>query len=129
VIVVDASALIEAMLFKGPASERLQQELLCAPYLVDVEFVSAIRWNLRHGNVESQAAHDALEEFMAADVLRYTHDWLLGRAWELRENLTPYDALYVALAEALDEVLVTADAGIAKAPGIQARVEVLPVGG
>lgn len=125
-IVVDASVVVDALLYRGPAAERIAEGWLCAPYLVDVEFVSTIRWNLGHGKLEPQKAAKALEKFAAMDILRYTHEWLIGRAWELRDNLTPYDAMYVALAEELDEVLVTRDAKLAKAPGIRARVEVLP---
>ena len=127
-IVVDASALVDAFLYDAVARERLSDEWLCAPFLIDAEFVSSIRWNLRHQNIGADEADTALEEFASVDLLRYGHDWLLGRVWELRDNLTPYDALYVALAEAMDEVLVTGDARLAKATGARARVEVVPLG-
>jgi predicted nucleic acid-binding protein len=100
--------------------------VLCAPHLVDAEFLSAIRWNLQHGRLQASRAPKVLARFATADILRYPHGWLFDRVWELRDNMTPYDALYVALAEELGEVLVTRDARLAKAPGIRARVEVLP---
>jgi predicted nucleic acid-binding protein len=127
-IVVDASVLVDSLLHEGSAQERLTNEWICAPHLVDAEITSAIRVSLQHGEIDARRAEGAIEDFVAMDIMRYGHDWLLRRVWELRDNVTPYDALYVALAEALDEVLVTKDARLAKAPGIRARVEVIPLG-
>ncbi|MGH9210992.1 MAG: type II toxin-antitoxin system VapC family toxin [Acidimicrobiales bacterium] len=126
-IVVDASAMFDALLYEGAATERLADEWLCAPYLIDAEVLSGLRANVRNGTIETKGATIALSRFGDLQVLRYPHEWLIERAWDLRDNVTSYDALYVALAEMLDEVLVTTDARLAKAPGIRARVEVLPL--
>jgi predicted nucleic acid-binding protein len=83
-------------------------------------------WRLvRVGDVTTARAGEAIEDSIVADVLRHSHIDLLWRAWELRDNLTAYDAVYVALAEALDAPLVTCDGPLGAAPGHTARVEVI----
>jgi predicted nucleic acid-binding protein len=127
VIIIDASALLDALLWDSVARERLAGELLGAPHLIDAEFMSAVRWHVMRGRLGMAEAREVLDDFADLDLLRYEHLGLMDRVWALRDNLTPYDALYVALAEWHDEPLVTTDARLAKAPGIRARVEVLPV--
>lgn len=128
-IVLDASAAIE-WLFQSPAGVRIdnrifsRSEPLHAPHLLDVEIAQVLRRYVRDKTISAQRAQEALEDFGDLPVYRYPHDFLLPRVWELRDTLTAYDAVYVALAELLDAVLLTCDRGIASASGHSARVEV-----
>lgn len=126
-IVVDASVLVEALLVGGPATDRLVGEELHAPHLLDAEVLSAVRGRLLGGHVEAVLATAAVGALGRFAVQRYPHPPLLGRAWELRSNVTAYGGLYLALAEALGAPLVTADAALATCPGLRTSVEVLPV--
>ena len=132
-IVIDASAAIEwvlqtpkgaeieARIFRKPAeSPRLH-----APHLLDVEVAQVLRRHVAKGLVSEARGQTALDDFLQIPLLRYPHDVLLPRVWELRKNLTAYDAVYVALAEALEMPLVTCDANLARAPGHRARVDVI----
>lgn len=103
------------------ARSRLQGETLAAPELVDLEVVSA--WRRLLGDQAN--ANIAISALRRLPLIRARHLALIDRCWELRENLTPYDASYVALAEALDCPLVTADRAIAEAAGIECAVELL----
>jgi predicted nucleic acid-binding protein len=96
-----------------------------APEIFDLEVVSALRRFLRRGSIEAGAADAACDGLARMAVFRHPHEPLLPRVWELREHFTPYDAAYIALAEALDAPLLTLDAGLADSPGHGARVEVL----
>jgi predicted nucleic acid-binding protein len=80
---------------------------------------------VRQGELEGRAAEDALADLRALDLERHSHEPLLGRVGELRQNLTSYDAVYVALAEALEAKLVTCDAKLSHAPGVGARNELV----
>lgn len=128
--VVDATVLVE---YLGDAAQaeiaraRLveHRRRLWAPHLVDAEVGHALRRNVRHGKIESVAASRALEELISMPLRRANHAALIPRAWELRDNLSFYDALYVALAEILEQPLLTFDARLARANGIRAEVEVL----
>ncbi len=82
------------------------------------------RW-LVQGKVGRSRADQAVDDLAGLPIERYPHLALLPRVWELRHNLTPYDAAYVALAEALGAVLVTADARLAEAPGLRCAIELL----
>ena len=86
-----------------------------APDLINAEVVHTIRRYERRGEIDRQRASEAIEDLIALPLLRYPTLQLIDRAWELRHNFTAYDALYVALAEALDAPLVTADAALASA--------------
>jgi predicted nucleic acid-binding protein len=127
-IVLDASALVELLLGTEPgrtiaariADPRLG---LHAPHLADVEVAQALRRYVREGLLEAPAAAAALAELRALDLERHSHEPLLERVWALRDNVTAYDAVYVALAEALDAPLLTCDGRLARAPGLRARVE------
>jgi predicted nucleic acid-binding protein len=129
VIVVDASVLAPALADDGPvgdrARSRLQGERLVAPALVDLEVVSVVRRARLAGSLDERRAALALTDLTTLPLRRAPHLALLRRIWSLRENLTPYDAAYVALAEALDAPLVTADAALASAPHIRCEVDVL----
>ena len=98
---------------------------LHAPHLVDVEVAQALRRYVREGDLDASAAQTALDDLRSLDLRRHAHEPLLGRVWALRENLTAYDAVYVALAEALDAVLLTCDGRLTRAPGAARRVELV----
>jgi predicted nucleic acid-binding protein len=129
VLVVDASVLAVALADDGlegdTARARLRDELLAAPELVDLEVASALRGRLAGGYLDARRAEFALRDLMDLPLHRAPHRRLLTRCWDLRSNLTVYDAAYVALAEALDCDLLTADVRLSKAPGIRCRVETL----
>jgi predicted nucleic acid-binding protein len=129
VLVVDASALVVALADDGPDGDlvrvRLRGESLAAPELVDLEVVSVLRKQLAIGALDRRRAGLALTDLADLPLRRAPHLPLLARCWELRENLTVYDAAYVALAEALDVPLVTADTRLGRAPGTTCHIEVL----
>jgi len=127
-IVVDASALIEVLL-RTPAASAIENRLfardqtLHAPHLLDIEVAQVIRRYAAKGEIDDERGRAALTDLSAFHLHRYPHDFLLPRVWELRNNLTAYDAVYVALAEALSATLVTRDQRLAAAAGHRARVE------
>ncbi len=127
-LVVDASVLVVALADDGPdgdqARARLRGEQLAAPELLDVEVASVLRRQVTLGAAAPRRAELALADLAVAPVTRAPHQPLLGRCWELRDNLTIYDATYVALAEALGVDFLTGDARLAKAAGPLCRIEV-----
>ncbi len=129
-IVVDASALVE-MLLQTPAAAAVRERLfgteqsLHAPHLIDIEVAQVLRRYAASGRVEPGRCRDALEDLLDFPLDRYPHDLLLPRVWELRHNLTAYDAVYVALAEALDAPLITRDRRLAAAAGHRARIDLV----
>jgi predicted nucleic acid-binding protein len=129
VIVVDASVLVTALADDGVdgdhARARLQGQALVAPEMLDLEVLSVLRRLHQTGDVPLRRAEQALRDLTDLPVRRSSHRPLLARCWELRENLTVYDASYVALAEALETVLLTADARLARAPGTRCRIELI----
>lgn len=129
VIVVDASVVVVALADDGQdgdqARARLRGEQLAAPELLDLEVASVLRRQVRIGDVALRRAGLALTDLAALPLQRVTHTALLGRCWDLRDNLTVYDAAYVALAEALGTDLLTLDARLANANGPRCRIEVL----
>lgn len=128
-IVVDASVLAPALADDGPhgdrARARLRGEELAAPDLLDLEVVSVVRRAERSGLVGGRRAEQALTDLAALPLTRLPHRPLLPRVWALRANLTPYDAAYVAVAERLGAVLVTADARLRGAPGPRCAFDLL----
>ncbi len=98
---------------------------MAAPELIDVEVVSVLRRLFLAGNLDARRADLALVDLIELPLQRVPHRPLLARCWELRDNVTPYDAAYIALAEILDAVLVTADARMSKAPGTRCRFDVV----
>jgi predicted nucleic acid-binding protein len=98
---------------------------LHAPHLVDLEVLSVLRRQAGAELLDARRAGLALQDLLSLPVTRYPHLPFAPRVWELRTNLTPYDAAYVALAESLGCVLVTADARLARAPGIRCGVEIV----
>lgn len=125
-IVIDASAAVAALVNAGPARRVLAASQVHAPHLIDSEVANALRRNEAGGRIQTTAAAQALQTWTHLGVIRYAVFGLLERIWLLRTNLTAYDASYVALAEALDCVLVTCDARIARAPGLKCPVTVVP---
>jgi predicted nucleic acid-binding protein len=129
VIVVDASVLAPTLADDGADGDRarlrLRGEQLVAPELVDLEVLSTLRRAVRAGRLDERRSGQALDDLAALPLRRVPHLPLLARAWELRDNLTAYDAAYVALAESLRALLLTADGGIEKASGVRCDVEVL----
>lgn len=127
-IVVDASALLEVLLRTqaAPDVERrlfARGQTLHAPHLLDVEVAQVIRRYAASGDIDGDRGRAALTDLLDFPVRRYPPDVLLPRVWELRKNLTAYDAVYVALAEALDAPLLTRDRRLAGAAGHRARIE------
>lgn len=128
-IVLDASAVVE-LLLDSPKGERVRARIsrtvtLHAPHLLDLEVAQALRRYERVGTLSPERARGALSDLSDMPVERYPHDPLLPRIWALRRNATAYDAAYLALAEALEAPLLTADARLGSVPGHDARVEVL----
>ena len=126
-LVTDASVWVRGLLDEGvdgPVRARLRQEAYVdAPALIDLEFLSALRGLLMTKRVSRARAEDSLERFLRAPIDRHWHSPLAWRAWELRANITPYDASYIALAERLGSTLFTVDRRLARAPGIRCAIE------
>ncbi|MDB5439758.1 MAG: Toxin 1 domain [Caulobacteraceae bacterium] len=126
-IVVDSSALLEVLL-QAPAAGLVEARLaaadraLHAPHLLDVEIAQVVRRLVAINQVGPARARTALTHLVELPITRYPHDALLTRIWELRANLTAYDAAYVALAESLDAPLLTRDQRLAAAPGNHANI-------
>lgn len=124
-IVVDASAVVLGLLNDGDARAVLRDEAVACPHLVDSEVVHALRSQVLRGDLDTTHAEHAIDVWSRLGLTRYGVHGLLGRIWELRENLSGYDATYVALAEALDVALVTADGRLGRAPGPRCAITVL----
>lgn len=125
-IVLDASAVIELLLGTGPRiAARIARpgETLHAPHLLDVEVAHVLRRLQLGGELEEERGRQALEDLADLDLERYPHHDFLPRVWELRRQMTAYDAVYVALAEALRAPLLTLDERLASSPGLRVRVE------
>lgn len=128
-IVVDASVVVE-VLMAGPASDsilaRLQEgEDLYAPELMDIEVLHVLRRAAAHHDLSAKRAQQSVALLGALPIIRVGHESLCSRIWQLRENLSAYDAAYVALAEGLGATLLTRDRKLTRAPGIRAPVEVV----
>lgn len=120
-----AAALTDATETGDAVRKRLWGETITAPALMDIEVASVIRKGVRAGRLEARAARRALDDLRAMPWQEVGHGPLLSRVWELRENVTAYDASYVAVAEMRDVPLLTLDARLARATGPQCRFEVL----
>lgn len=124
-IVVDASAVLLGLLDDGDARRHLAREPVAVPHLADSEIAHGLRRQVLVDRITSGQAEAALGVWTHLGVRRFGAHGLLGRTWELRSNLSGYDATYVALAEALDAPLVTADARLAAAPGPRCPITVV----
>lgn len=129
-IVVDASALLE-MLLHTPVGNGVRARLtanldeLHAPHLLYLEVANTLRRYAINRILPVERCADALSDLLDIRLIRHDHHLLLPRVWELRDNLSAYDAMYVALAEALDAPLLTHDGRAAAAPGHRAQIELV----
>jgi predicted nucleic acid-binding protein len=119
------------LLLSTPAGDAVRlriaspDETLHAPHLLDLEVAQVLRRYCASKVLAPSRALEALEDLRALDLTRYPHDPMLNRIWQLRKNVTAYDAAYLALSEILDATLVTFDAKLAGVPAHTARVELL----
>jgi predicted nucleic acid-binding protein len=131
VLVVDTSAILEALAGRDPAPglvERLADDGdLHAPHLIDIEMLHALRGMSLRAEITEERAADARSDFADTALVRYPHGPLSDRIWALRHNLSAYDAAFVALAEILAAPLITCDARVASSSGHDAQVELFGV--
>ncbi len=129
-IVLDASAAVAVLLNLGSGAPRIRERMdragddLHAPHLFEIEVLNVLRRYALNDKLSPARAHLALDRLSTMSISRYPHTAMLPRIWELRNNVSAYDAAYIALAETLEATLVTRDARLARAPGIRAEVEV-----
>ncbi len=128
-IVCDASVVADALMDPSARGVKaraiLKEESLVAPALIDAEVASSVRARLRAGAITEELGSFAVQRLRRLELRRVVFGELVPRMWELRHNLTPYDAAYVAVAEVLDLKLWTADRRLSKAPGIRCTVGLL----
>jgi len=130
VIVLDASAAVEWLL-QTQAGQQIESriyshnESLHAPELLDLEVAQVLRRFVQQHKISNARAAEAVEDLIDLRVTRYPHAVLLPRIWDLRHNLSAYDAAYVALAEKLGATLLTGDSALSSAAGHIARIEVV----
>jgi predicted nucleic acid-binding protein len=122
-IVVDASAVVDAISGNSALLARLEGEEMHGPHLLDIEVASALRRLVAGGSINDAQAGRGLSVLVKSDIHRHGHVELLPAIWALRKTLTPNDATYVALAAALKAPLVTTDHKLASAPGLPCTVE------
>lgn len=127
-LVVDASCLVK-VLTNGPGADavasRLADQDLAAPHIIDVEVLGVVRREHLLGRLDRTEASQAITELGTWSGERFGHRALLSRAWELRDNVRGWDAMYVALAEALGAALLTSDRRLAGATGPRCAIEVV----
>ena len=126
--VLDASVAVTALTAPGsPAADLLSGDdaVFQVPSIFDAEVLSALRGLVRGGKFDGAAATELIPDLMVLPVDRWHMSPLLPRMWELRENLTPYDAAYVALAELTGAVLVTGDERIMASPGARCDIQII----
>jgi predicted nucleic acid-binding protein len=129
-IVVDASVMANLVGDDGRAGRSARARVsgethLAAPDLIDVETVAVLRKRWRTGGLTARRFRAAVDDLLALPLDRFPTGPLMIRAYELRANVTPYDAAYVALAESLGYTLLTADARLSRAPGCRCQIELL----
>lgn len=128
-IVVDTSVVISALLGHDPARRAISSRRLLAPHVIDAEVAHAVRGLALGGKLRSDDAERVLRSWSLLSVDRLAMAGLLQRVWELRDNVTAYDALFVAAAEAHDITLVTADRRLAGAAGVGCSIELISTTG
>lgn len=124
-IVADTSAAVAALLGQSSAREALIGQRLIAPHVIDAEVAHALRGLVRGSKLSADQGRSLLGTWCRLALDRLPMAPLLPRVWELRDNLTAYDAVFVAAAESLDVPLVTADHRLATAPGLRCRIELV----
>ena len=123
--VVDAGVVVE-LVASNLDPRRLGDEEIVAPHLIDSEVTNALRRLVISGNLTEEQGSLAMSGFLGLILTRFPGDWLRPRMWALRHNLSAYDATYVALAEMIEATaLVTTDARLAIAPGLECSVELI----
>ncbi|MDF0668767.1 MAG: type II toxin-antitoxin system VapC family toxin [Nitrospira sp.] len=127
---LDASAILEVLLSTPAAPSvygrlSVNGETLHAPHLLDLEILQVLRRYCATGEITVDRAEQAVADYLDLPITRYAHDVCVRRVWELRQNLTAYDGVYVALAEALSAPLITRDRRLAAASGHRAIIEVV----
>jgi predicted nucleic acid-binding protein len=131
VIVLDTSALLEALLRVTAVGEIVEARMfeptqtVHVPHLLDLEVTQVLRRRAQSGLMTISRCLQALDDLTNFQLYRYPHDFLLPRVWELRQNISAYDAVYVALAEYLGAPLLTRDRRLANAPGHYARIDLI----
>lgn len=129
-IVVDSSIILEVLL-RTKSAESIEKKIfsrgqtLHAPHLIDIEIAQVIRRYISAGELTPERGMQAIEDLIDVRITRYSHDIFLPRIWELRTNMTAYDAAYVALAEILDSPLLTRDAKLARSQGSMAKIQLI----
>jgi predicted nucleic acid-binding protein len=129
-IVLDASTVLEVLL-RSQAGLKIEKRILSppeslfAPHLLDLEVAQVLRRYCASGEIDSERGKEAIEDLKDLPINRYQHDIFLDRIWELRHNMTAYDAAYVAIAETLPAPLLTRDAHLASSPGHDALIELI----
>lgn len=125
-IVIDASCALKLLLKQGNAealADRILNEEIHAPHLIDVEVLSGLRRLLRLRQVSLERAGDGLAWFLDLAIERHGHSELAWRIFDLRDSLSAYDAAYVAVAELAQAPLLTADGRLARSHGHRARIQ------
>ena len=125
-IVADASLIYESLTGSPAAQALLADEQIQVPTVADGEIASVLRKRVRLGRISAEEGWRALETYRWMGVTRHSTFAFFDRIWELRDNVTAYDAAYVALAEAIECPLVTVDARLSRAPGLRCAVTVVP---
>lgn len=125
-IVIDASAAILGLLNDGEARTMLREGAVACPHLTDSEVAHALRSQVLRADLEAEDAGRAIEAWRRLGIERIGVRGLLPRIWELRDNVSAHDATYVAVAEAMEAPLVTADWRLARAPGPRCSITVVP---
>jgi predicted nucleic acid-binding protein len=128
-IVIDASAIV-AILLGTEQAEAVRSRIatratLHAPHLIDLEVTQVLRRHALLARLSPEAAEESFRSFRAIAIERYAHDRFLDRIWQMRWNITAYDAAYIALAEALRAPVLTCDARLAASAGHTARIELV----
>ena len=129
VLVVDASVVAPAVADGGADGvryrQRLHGELIAAPDLLRIEVLSVIRRQFQVGTIDATQAEQAVTDLLDLPINVYPTAPLLLRSWQLRDNLTAYDACYIVLAETLGCSFLTADTRLSRAPGTRCPIEVI----
>ena len=129
-IVIDASAVLEVF-FRTEAGLWIEnrifspEETLHAPHLIDLEVAQVVRCYCASGEMDTQRGREVLDDLTDLPIMRYPHNIFLSRIWDLRHNMTAYDAVYVALAEILAAPLITRDSRLSSASGHSAVIELI----